>query len=172
MTMVWWCSGSGVCLGLKGVLIGRPGVGFSWVPRVLDGQRLVFRSDDEGLADLDEPVERGGELSDPGPAGVDSDADLALAAGNPGGGVQQPIAQLFDLDLVEHTVQKDGLGPARHVDHVDHGLSGFVGATRFGLQFDLYTLDRGESENGTNDSSDDPSVMRESTDVHQGRKDV
>ena len=42
----------------------------------------------------------------------------------------------------------------------------------FGLQIDLYTLDRGESENGTNDSIDDPSVMRESTDVHQGRKDV
>src|SRR3954452_1171818 len=75
----------------------------AWCPvflglRVVDGQRLGCRSDDEGLSDRGEAAERGGEVGGPGPAGVDSDPDLALAVDDPGGGVQQPVAQLFDLD--------------------------------------------------------------------------
>src|SRR3954454_24218871 len=86
-----------------------------------------------GLSDRGEASERGGELGCPGPAGVNLDPGLALAANDPAGGVQQLVAQLLDLNLGEHAVEEDGLGPGDQVgggqpqlqpDGVDRELAG------------------------------------------------
>ena len=66
----------------------------------MDGQRLGRWSDDEGLSDFGEPGERGGELGGPGPAGVDSDPDLALAVDDPGGGVPAAGSAASSVRLV------------------------------------------------------------------------
>src|SRR4051794_41984104 len=80
-------------------------------PRVVDGQRLGCRSDDEGLADRGEAGESGGGGGGPGAAGVDSDPGLAVAGGGPGGRGQQPVGDPFALHLGAPTLPEDGLGP-------------------------------------------------------------
>src|SRR4051794_26422371 len=68
----------------------RPGIRFSWVLGWwAAGGRPGLA--DEGLSDGDEAGERCGEPGGPGPADVDIDPGLALAADDPGGGVQQAV---------------------------------------------------------------------------------
>jgi hypothetical protein len=56
-------------------------------------------SSQQRLSDTGEAGERGGEVVGPGPAGRDLDEGAAVAAYDPGGGVQQPIAQQLRLGL-------------------------------------------------------------------------
>src|SRR4051794_176529 len=58
-------------------------------------------SGDERSPDPSEAVERVGELGCPRPAGVDSDLGAALSVDQPGGDVQQPVAQQFRFGLGE-----------------------------------------------------------------------
>jgi hypothetical protein len=46
---------------------------------------------------------------------VEADPDAALTAGDPGGDVQQPVAQLLRLGGGEVAVQERGLGPGDQV---------------------------------------------------------
>lgn len=49
------------------------------------------------------------------PAGVDADEQSALAAGQPGGDVQQPVTQQPGLDPGQFAVEQGGLGPGEQV---------------------------------------------------------
>ena len=60
-------------------------------------------------------VEGLGELMRPRANGVDSDLGSALAVDEPGGDVQQPVAQQFGLGLGQVAVQEGGLGPSDQV---------------------------------------------------------
>src|SRR6478672_7452168 len=115
MIMLWGWVGWVADLGVGG-RADRP----AWCPVLLVSSGLWMvsgccRSDEKGLADLGEPSERGGELGGPGPAGVDSDSDFALAVDDPGGGVEQPVAQLLRFGLSQVVVEEGGLGPGDQV---------------------------------------------------------
>src|SRR5207342_3644109 len=99
------------------------GCGRTWVaglvsgsPGSLDsgGQRGSW-SNEQRWSDLGEPVERSSELDGPRPVGVDLDHGAALAVADPGGGVQQPVAQLLRLGVGQAGFEEDGLGPGDQV---------------------------------------------------------
>ena len=69
-----------------------------------------------------EPGERSDEFGDPGPALRNADAGLAGGAGDAGGYVQQPVAQLLRLSLGQFTVQQVGLSPRDQVDRDEREL--------------------------------------------------
>ncbi len=72
-------------------------------------------------------ITSGLELVGPGPVGRDVQPALPLAAGDPGGGVQQGVAQPFRLCLGELAVQGEVAGPGEQVDREGDDLApGFV----------------------------------------------
>src|SRR3954453_22188169 len=91
------------------VLTLRPGVRFSWFLGWW-WSASNRRSRAQRWPDLVEAGERGGELGCPGPADVDLDPGLALAADDPGGGVQQPVTQQLGFQQGEGSLEQDGLG--------------------------------------------------------------
>jgi len=60
----------------------------------------------------------------PGPAPVQAQPQPASAGGQPGGGVQQPVAKRFGFGFGQcrHVVQQAGLGPGEQVDRRQGGL--------------------------------------------------
>jgi hypothetical protein len=56
-----------------------------------------------------ESGERGGQLLAPGPGLIDTDEQPALSAGDPGGDLQQPVAQLRGFGVGEVAVEESGL---------------------------------------------------------------
>jgi hypothetical protein len=97
------------------------------------GQGLAGWSGQQGLSDAGEAAERDDELVGPGPACGDLDEGAAAAVDDPGGGVEESVAQQFRLGLGQGSVEQDGLGPSDQVgggqrelqpDSVDRELSG------------------------------------------------
>jgi hypothetical protein len=68
------------------------------------------------LGQRGEPVERGDDLFGPGPAFGDAEPGAAGGAGDPGGHVEQPVAQGFGFGAGEVAVQQEVLGPGEQVD--------------------------------------------------------
>ena len=79
----------------------------------MGGQGLAGWSGQQVLSDAGEAGERGGEILRPGPAGGDLDDGAAAAVDDPGGGVEQLVAQQFRLGLGQGSVEQDGLGVLR-----------------------------------------------------------
>jgi hypothetical protein len=75
------------------------------------------------LPDVDEPVEGGGELGGPGPTGGDLDDRSSTATDDPGGDMQQPVAQELGLDQGERAVQQGGLSPGDQIGRGDECAS-------------------------------------------------
>ena len=94
-----------------------PGVvaGISGVLRVVGVQGGPAGSDPQRLRKAGKPSERGGEFVPPGPVFGDAEPSLALASGDPGGDVQEPVAQRLRFTDGEVTVQEDGLCPGNQV---------------------------------------------------------
>jgi len=63
-----------------------------------------------------DPAECGVQVVGPGPVGRDVDPAVALAAGDPAGGVEQPVAQGLGFGLGQVAVQGQVAQPGEQVD--------------------------------------------------------
>src|SRR4051812_27959993 len=68
-----------------------------------------------GVGECFEPVQGGGELGGPGPAGLEVQAGAAGMEGEPGGDVQQPVSEAFGFGVGELAGEQQTLGPADDV---------------------------------------------------------
>jgi hypothetical protein len=75
------------------------------------GGRL--RSGQQWLSDAGEAGECCGEVIGPGPAGGDLDEGASAATDDPGGGVQQPVAEQFRFGVGQLAGEQDRLGSMR-----------------------------------------------------------
>jgi hypothetical protein len=75
-----------------------------------DGRSGRWRSWDQR-----QPLEGVGQFACPGPGAREADPDPPLATGDPGGDVQQPVAQLLGFCGGEGAVEEHGLGPGEQV---------------------------------------------------------
>ena len=92
---------------------GLVGAGFSGILGRAVG--WIERSGAQRLWEGGESGERGGQLVSPGPVFGDAHEQAALAAGDAGGDVQQPVAQRLRLAPGELAVEQGGLGPGDQV---------------------------------------------------------
>ena len=105
---------------VRGLLPGVVGTVGPWSGRCREGQ---------------DAAERGGELVGPGPVGWDVQPAVALASGDPGGGVQQGVPQPFGFGRGEVAVQGEVAQPGEQVDGEGDDLApGFVDAPGLGRE--------------------------------------
>src|SRR3954452_6818188 len=127
---LWWLGPgrSEVCVvgsGIGGVWQGLPVVGLGVVgagarvspavwPRRLCGRRRVV-----GLAcwwwERGQACEGGGQGAGPGPGAGESEGRATGVEGQPGGGVQEPVAQRLGFAGGEVAVERELLGPGQEV---------------------------------------------------------
>jgi len=107
--------------------------GISGVLRVVGGQGGPAGSAPQRCGRPASRANAGGEFVPPGPVSGDAEPSSALASGDPGGDVQEPVAQRLRCTDGEVTVQVGGLGPGDQVaggqgrvqpDRVDGDLPG------------------------------------------------
>ena len=96
---------------------GGVGAGFAGGVARRGGSRRVSASwaSAGGLREPFQPCERGGEVDGPGPAGRESQLRLAAREGEPGGDVQEAVAQPLGLCLGELAREQQGLRPGDQV---------------------------------------------------------
>jgi hypothetical protein len=83
----------------------------SWGPPVVGLAADVVSRGGDGR----DPVERGGDLFGPGPGGGDAQRAAALPADEPGGGVQDAVAQPFRFGQGQLAIEGEQLEPGDEV---------------------------------------------------------
>lgn len=97
----------------------RAGRDLPGVLRVMSGRGLCRWSAGCWARQRGKSGEGDGEVVGPGPVFGDAEVEAALASGNAGGGMQQPVAKLLRLGLRELAIQRQGLGPGKQVDRCE-----------------------------------------------------
>jgi len=79
-------------------------------------RRVGIRCSASGNGLCGELGERFGELVGPGPGALDTQPAPVLSAGQPGGDMEQPVAQRLGSAVPEMAVQEQVLGPGDQID--------------------------------------------------------